>query len=431
MNSVYAQVYRRDLLAGTNVFGQRRLGRRYVRGMVKRAHQPSVRMATMWFLSAARAISATGGSTTTANAYLRNLTTKSTTLLTNNALSGGVPSISADSRYVAFVSSTSQLAVRDTQAGTNVYSAYSATAAVLSPTGARLLMLTNNGLTLSVISVTNKSNLFKLAAKTAFRYSAPWSRDGRFLTFVTGTNAVALDANGVNDVYLCDLQSNSLTLVSLNANHTGAANAASDSPVISGDGRFVAYRSYATNIVAGVMNPPPNIFVFDRFTGTNRLLTVAAPGSAWSSGHGKPVINGDGHIVAFPSWNPAVVDGDFNRVQDVVAGTLPLWGTLDSDGDGIPDLWLTYYFGHPTGQAADLSRAQDDADDDGASNLEEFLAGTDGTLSASALRVQIQAQVSASKSVTLNWPAVLGKNYRFSSKLIWPIRFGPRRPVRR
>ena len=49
----------------------------------------------------------------------------------------------------------------------------------------------------------------------------------------------------------------------------------------------------------------------------------------------------------------------------------------DSDGDGVQDNWLQRYFGHPTGQAGDLSRAGDDADGDGRTNLEEFLAGTD------------------------------------------------------
>jgi len=48
----------------------------------------------------------------------------------------------------------------------------------------------------------------------------------------------------------------------------------------------------------------------------------------------------------------------------------------DSDGDGIPDWWMNQYFGHPTGQAADNSRASDDADGDGMTNLQEFLAGT-------------------------------------------------------
>ena len=126
------------------------------------------------------------------------------------------------------------------------------------------------------------------------------------------------------------------------------------------------------------------------------------------------MINGDGRIVAFQSWNPGLVAGDLNRVQDVLA--LLQWGTIDSDADGIPDLWMTHYFGHPTGQAGDLSLAQDDADGDGMSNLQEYLAGTDPTDLASVLRLQIAALVSSPNNVRLNWPAVPGKNYRVQFK---------------
>jgi len=59
----------------------------------------------------------------------------------------------------------------------------------------------------------------------------------------------------------------------------------------------------------------------------------------------------------------------------------------DSDGDGIPDSWMLLYFGHATGQASDHSRATDDADGDGMSNLQEFLAGTDPTSSESVFRI--------------------------------------------
>jgi hypothetical protein len=60
---------------------------------------------------------------------------------------------------------------------------------------------------------------------------------------------------------------------------------------------------------------------------------------------------------------------------------------VDSDGDGMPDLWTEEYFGHPTGQGADNSLATDDADGDGFSNLQEYLAGTDPTNSASYFHI--------------------------------------------
>ena len=60
--------------------------------------------------------------------------------------------------------------------------------------------------------------------------------------------------------------------------------------------------------------------------------------------------------------------------NNTAAFAVNLW--IDSDADGLPDNWMIQYFGHATGQASDLSQAQDDADSDGVSNLAEYLAGT-------------------------------------------------------
>ena len=411
----FANVFLRDVLAGTNSMIS--VAPDGVTPGNGDASAPAISQDGRYVVFVSRASNlATGASASTANAYLRDRTAGTTLLLTNNASATLVPSISADGRYVAYFGSVSQVMVRDTQLGANVFATNFAATAVVSPSGARLLLLTNTATKLSVINLLNRSNLFTITASSPMKFSTPWSSDGRFFAFVTATNADPRDTNGTNDIYLCDLSSNTLTLVSVNAAHTGAGSDVSDSPAMSGDGRFVIYRSSATNLVAGNLNPPPNIFLYDRFTDSNTLLTTAAPGSTWFSWNAQPAINGDGSAVAYQSWNPAVVAGDLNRVEDVFTGALSPWGTADSDGDGIPDLWMMHYFGHPTGQAGDLSRAQDDADGDGMSNLQEYLAGTDPTNPSSSLQLQITAQVSPSKGVQLNWPAVPGKNYRVQFK---------------
>jgi Tol biopolymer transport system component len=364
------------------------------------------------FLSFAANLAAGGSSSTSPNAYFRDLRAGTTTLLTSSALAGMTPGISADGRYVAYVGSSSQLIVRDTQAGTNVYGPATVASAALSPAGGRLLTLNSVTTVLSVIDLANKSNLMTVASKSRIQFSAPWSNDGRFVVFSTATNAVALDANGTNDIYLCDLQTRTLTLVSVNADYTGSGSHVSDSPTISSDGHFVIYRSFATNLVAGNVNPLPNIYLYDCFTGSNTLLTAVSPGSSWTSWNARPAINGDGSSFIFQSWNPNFAANDLNRVSDVFAQALPPWGTADSDGDGIPDLWMTHYFGHPTGEAGDLSLAQDDADGDGMSNQQEFLAGTAPTNPGSVLAVQITPLVVAGSTATLKWPAVPGRNYQ-------------------
>jgi hypothetical protein len=80
----------------------------------------------------------------------------------------------------------------------------------------------------------------------------------------------------------------------------------------------------------------------------------------------------------------------------------------DSDTDGTPDLWSQQYFGHPTGQAGDLSRGGDDFDGDKMSNWGEYFAGTDPTNSLSYLGVSLQA---GPASAVVSFGAISNRTY--------------------
>ncbi len=84
--------------------------------------------------------------------------------------------------------------------------------------------------------------------------------------------------------------------------------------------------------------------------------------------------------------------------------------TTDSDGDGIPDNWEMHYFGHATGMAGDKSRAGDDADGEGMTNLQKFLAGLDPKNPNSVLR--ITSMTRSSGNVVVGFPSVSGKVYQ-------------------
>jgi hypothetical protein len=96
---------------------------------------------------------------------------------------------------------------------------------------------------------------------------------------------------------------------------------------------------------------------------------------------------------------------------------------LDTDGDGIPDAWMIQHFGHPTSLASDRSRAGDDADADGMSNRQEYLAGTGPLDSQSNLKLYIQGPDSGT-----GWPQVsfvAMQNVSYTLQYADSLTFGP------
>lgn len=85
-------------------------------------------------------------------------------------------------------------------------------------------------------------------------------------------------------------------------------------------------------------------------------------------------------------------------------------GDVASGNDGIPDWWRLAYFGHALGQAGDKSRASDDADGDGMSNLNEYFAGTDPLNGGSVFRIE-QITTSAG-DVQIGFESALNKTYQ-------------------
>ena len=114
---------------------------------------------------------------------------------------------------------------------------------------------------ISVLAVSNGATLFSTASGLPSGPFPVWSTNERFLAFFTTAAVAPNDTNSASDVYLADLISGSVTLVSASTTNPGAGNAASDSPGISVDGRFVVFRSFATDLAPGIINPP-NVFVF-------------------------------------------------------------------------------------------------------------------------------------------------------------------------
>ncbi len=148
------------------------------------------------------------------------------------------------------------------------------------------------------------------------------SADGRFVAFHAGDHLVAGDINNTGDVYVKDMQTGALEWVSVEGSGA-AANGWSYNASISADGRFVAFSSFASNLVAGDTNGFQDIFIHDRQTHTTELVSDGAggmPGNAdsGSSQHNVAIaISADGHAVAFTSAATNLVANDFNSAEDI------------------------------------------------------------------------------------------------------------------
>jgi Tol biopolymer transport system component len=132
----------------------------------------------------------------------------------------------------------------------------------------------------------------------------------------TASNLVPGDANGRFDVFVHDRVTGTTTHVSVGSDGT-QGNGDSLRPFISADGRYVAFDSTASNLVAGDTNGVQDIFVHDRVTGTTTHVSVASDGTQGNDDSVGPSLSGDGRFVAFLSWASNLVPGDTNGAVDV------------------------------------------------------------------------------------------------------------------
>ena len=158
---------------------------------------------------------------------------------------------------------------------------------------------------------------------------ASTSGNGTLVAFTSSaTNLVSADTNGANDVFMYDANANTTYLVSSLASGT-QGNHDSDSPSIDGAGDRVAFSSLATNFVSGTSGR--QVFLWTRTAGTNTgTFTLVSHNLTGGSGNGTsagPSISADGAWVAFYSFATDLVTGDTNGhadafVYEVATGTI-------------------------------------------------------------------------------------------------------------
>ncbi|MEE4295941.1 MAG: hypothetical protein V2J20_04910 [Wenzhouxiangella sp.] len=155
-------------------------------------------------------------------------------------------------------------------------------------------------------------------------YDPMMSGNGEYVVFRSlGSNLVLNDTNGVWDIFVHEISTGLTERVSVASDGT-QANRGSFSAQISDDGRFVVFRSNASNLVPDDTNERFDIFVHDRQT--EQTLRVSVPdGGGEADNHSYlPAISGDGHWIAFESDATNLVPQDTNRARDIFRTPNPL-----------------------------------------------------------------------------------------------------------
>jgi hypothetical protein len=170
--------------------------------------------------------------------------------------------------------------------------------------------------------------LVRASVDSAGAEATDWSRwptlsgDGRFVSFLSAApNLVAGDANGGCDVFVYDRYSGTTECVSVDPNGVPGNDASGQwggAPAsMSFDGRYVAFASYATNLLVGRTTHSSGVFLRDRQSGTTELISVDSNGA---EGHGNAYgssMSDDGNIVVFDSDADDLVANDTNHRLDV------------------------------------------------------------------------------------------------------------------
>ncbi|HET9482759.1 MAG TPA: hypothetical protein VFO79_02280 [Xanthomonadales bacterium] len=263
----------------------------------------------------------------------------------------GEPAISGDGRYVAFSSAASNLVAGDTNFEVDVFvfdrTTATLTRASVDPAGPQANgsssrpSLSGDGRWLAFVS--GATNLY--ASDTNFRNDVflldrnanalrrvregeevAVSSDGTHLAFSSSAAILPGDTNNAVDIFVYEVATLATSRVSFGAGFT-QANGHSSGPSISGNGRFIAFESDASNLAAQDTDRAIDVFVRDRQLETTTLVSASTTGGGASGQSYSARLSNDGSLVAFESTATDLVPDDTNGEADVFVRALPLGQT--------------------------------------------------------------------------------------------------------
>jgi hypothetical protein len=204
------------------------------------------------------------------------------------------PSISRTGRYIAFVSAADNLVSGDTRS-TDIF------------------VRDVSAGTTEIVSLDINGN----EPADGASWQSAISGDGRYVAFSsTSTALVPNDTNATYDIFVRDRQANTLTRLSIDSNGV-EGNGSSQEPHISDDGRYIAYLSEASNLVADDTNGLTDIFIHNTQTNQTTRVSVDSLGGEGNSASVRVNMSADGAFVVFQSNASNLVADDFNGVGDV------------------------------------------------------------------------------------------------------------------
>ncbi|MHB9133485.1 MAG: hypothetical protein ACYDBB_20665 [Armatimonadota bacterium] len=204
--------------------------------------------------------------------------------------------MSEDGRYLAFSSTANNLAPDDTNDVADVF-----VRDRQQKTTVRISMGLNG----------------KQADRASGEKGLSFSGDGRYVAYTSAaSNLVEKDSNFRDDIFLCDVQTGKTRRVSISVKGE-QANGISRNPVLTRDGRYLAFTSAADNLVPDDTNESWDIFVSDWQTGKLLRVSTAADGAPADDDSTFPSISADGRYIAFVSAATNLAAGDANGKRDI------------------------------------------------------------------------------------------------------------------
>ncbi len=156
--------------------------------------------------------------------------------------------------------------------------------------------------------------------------------DGRYVAFASdATDLVAGDSNAARDIFIFDYQTNLVRRLSV-SQQGSQGNGASNNPAISGNGRYVAFSSEANNLIVGDTNGFSDIYVVDVITGLISRVSVATGGGQANNPSFRPAISTTGRYIVFESSAT-----NLDAAYTVASGTHIYIRDRDVSGSGVFD----------------------------------------------------------------------------------------------